>query len=117
MADTPEPAAAVLDLPAAAANGRDLDALAGWFASGDRNQIPAHPALAGQVARNSEQIFIFVPGLTATALGSARDACVTGPRRQMTGARRDGTAVPMAGVIIFGSRDVALPGLVVALHE
>jgi hypothetical protein len=35
----------------------------------------------------------------------------------MTGARRDGTAVPMAGVIIFGSRDVALPGLVVALHE
>jgi hypothetical protein len=97
MADTPETAAAVLDLHAAAANGRDLDALAGWFASGDRNQIPAHPALAGHVARNSEQIFIFVPGLTATALRSARDACVTGPRRQMTGARRDGTAVPMAG--------------------
>src|SRR5215472_9329383 len=71
MADTPGPGAALLDRPAAVAHGDDLDALAGCFAPGDRQQAPAHPgqgaAGAGQARRSWAQIVTVVPGLAATA--------------------------------------------------
>src|SRR5262249_20351025 len=94
---------------AAAANGHDLDALVGYFASGYVNETPAHPAQGftgrDQVRRNWEQIFAVMPGLTATVLRSCCQGEVVWSEGQMTGTRGDGTTFQMAGVIIFGVRD------------
>lgn len=109
MGDTPEPGAALLDRLAAAANDHDLDALEGCFASGYRNETPAHPAQGftgrGQVRRNWEQIFAFVPDITARVLRSCCQADVVWSEWEMTGTRGDGAAVQMAGVIVFGVQD------------
>ena len=108
MGDTPEPGQALLDRLAAAANGRDLDALVGCFAPDYRNETPAHPAQGftgpGQVRRNWEQVFAVMPDLTATVLRSCCDGEVVWSEWQMTGTRPDGAAMQMAGVIIFGVR-------------
>ena len=108
MGDTLEPGQALLDRLAAAANGRDLDALVGCFAPDYRNETPAHPAQGftgrGQVRRNWEQVFAVMPDLTATVLRSCCDGEVVWSEWQMTGTRPDGAAMQMAGVIIFGVR-------------
>ena len=109
MDDTPEPGAALLDRLAAAAGRHDLDALVGCFAPDYRNETPAHPAQGftgrDQVRRNWEQIFAFIPDITARVLRSCRDANVVWSEWDMTGTRRDGAAAHMAGVIVFGVRD------------
>ena len=109
MDDTPEPGAALLDRLAAAASRHDLDALVGCFAPDYRNETPAHPAQGftgrDQVRRNWEQIFAFIPDITARVLRSCRDANVVWSEWDMTGTRRDGAAAHMAGVIVFGMRD------------
>jgi ketosteroid isomerase-like protein len=106
MDDTPEPGAALLDRLVAVTNGRDLDALVSCFAPDYRNETPAHPARGftgrGQVRRNWEQIFMFLPDITARVLRSACDGEVVWSEWEMTGNRADGTAQQMAGVIIFG---------------
>ena len=92
-----------------AVNGHDLDALEGCFAPDYRNQTPAHPAQGftgrDQVRRNWEQIFTFVPDITARVLRCALDGDVVWSEWEMTGTRRDGTAHQMAGVILFGVHD------------
>ena len=110
MDDTPPlPGGAVLNRLAAATSARDLDALVGCFAADYRNETPAHPARGftghGQVRRNWEQIFTFVPDITARVLRSACDGEVVWSEWEMTGTRADGTAQQLAGVIIFGVRD------------
>ena len=109
MDDTPEPGAALLDRLAAAASRHDLDALVGCFAPDYRNETPAHPAQGftgrDQVRRTWEQIFAFIPDITARVLRSCRDANVVWSEWDMTGTRRDGAAAHMAGVIVFGMRD------------
>ena len=108
MTDTPEPGAALLERLAGAANGHDLDALAGCFALGYRNETPAHPAQGftgrDQVRRNWEQIFAMMPDLTATVLRSCCQGEVVWSEWQMTGTRPDGGTLQMAGVILFGVR-------------
>ena len=100
--------ASLLERLAAAANGHDLDALAGCFAADYRNETPAHPdqGFTGrdQVRRNWEQIFAAVPDLTATVLRSCGDEVVWS-EWEMTGTRPDGVTLKMAGVIIFGVGD------------
>ena len=109
MGDTPEPGAALLDRLVTAASRRDLDALAGCFAPGYRNETPAHPAQGftgrDQVRRNWEQIFAVMPDMTATVLRSACDGDVVWSEWHMAGTRPDGAALQMAGVVIFGVRD------------
>src|SRR4029078_3561156 len=65
-------AAAVLARLERAANAHDVDALVACFAPGYRNDTPVHPerSFTGreQVRRNWEQIFSFIPDLSATVL-------------------------------------------------
>src|SRR5215469_15949116 len=109
MGDTPEPGAALLDRLAAATNAHDIDALEGCFASGYRNETPAHPAQGftgrGQVRRNWEQIFAVMPDIKARVLRSCCQGEVVWSEWEMTGTGPDGTAVQMAGVIVFGVHD------------
>jgi ketosteroid isomerase-like protein len=109
MGDLPEPGEVLLERLAGAVNGHDLDALEGCFAPGYRNETPAHPAQGftgrDQVRRNWQQIFTFVPDITARLLRCAQDGDVMWSEWEMSGTRRDGTAHQMAGVILFGVRE------------
>jgi ketosteroid isomerase-like protein len=109
MGNTPEPGKALLERLAAAVDRHDLDALEDCFAPGYRNETPAHPAQGftgrEQVRQNWEQIFTFVPDITAKALRCHCEGDVVWSEWEMTGTRRDGTAHQMAGVILFGVRD------------
>ena len=108
MGDTREPGAALLDRLVTAASGHDLDALAGCFAPGYRNETPAHPAQGftgrDQVRRNWEQIFAVMPDITVQVLRSACHGGVVWSEWDMAGTRPDGAAMQMAGVVIFGVR-------------
>ena len=114
MGNLPEPGEALLERLAGAVDRHDLDAVEGCFAPGYRNETPAHPAQGftgrDQVRRNWEQIFAFVPDITARVLRRARDGDVVWSEWEMTGTRRDGTAHQMAGVIVFGVRDGQFAG-------
>ena len=109
MGNLPEPGEALLEQLAGAVSRHDVDAVEGCFASGYRNQTPAHPAQGftgrDQVRRNWEQIFAFVPDVTARVLRCACDGDVVWSEWEMAGTRRDGAAHQMAGVIVFGVRD------------
>ena len=92
MGTIPEPGGALLDRLAAAVNSHDLDALEDCFAPGYRNQTPAHPAQGftgrGQVRRNWEQIFTFVPDITARVLRRRGDLVGVGDDRHPPGRYR-----------------------------
>jgi hypothetical protein len=92
-----------------ATNDHDLEALVGCFAEDYENQTPAHPARGfagrGQVRRNWEQIFAFVPDLRAKLTRSAVDGDTIWSEWEMTGTRRDKSAHLMRGVVIFGVRE------------
>jgi len=109
LEDGPVTGAALVERLAAAANGHDLDALAGCFAPDYRNETPAHPAQGftgrDQVRRNWEQFFAVMPDLTATVLRSCGRGEVVWSEWEMTGTRPDGATLQMAGVIIFGIGD------------
>ena len=109
MGDSDFSGAALLERLAGAVNSHDLDALADCFAPGYRNQTPAHPAQGftgrAQVRRNWEQIFAFVPDITARVLRSCADGDVVWSEWEMTGTRHDHSVHQMAGVIVFGVRD------------
>ena len=106
MGDMPEPGAALLDRLAGAVCRHDLDALESCFAPGYRNETPAHPAQGftgrSQARRNWEQIFAFVPDITARVLRWCCDGEMVWSEWEMSGTRRDGTAHQMAGVVLFG---------------
>ena len=108
MGNLTAPGEALLGQLATAVNGHDIEALEGCFAAGYRNQTPAHPAQGftgrAQVRRNWEQIFTFVPDITARVLRSCADGEVVWSEWEMTGTRRDNTMHQMAGVIVFGVR-------------
>ena len=106
MSNVPELGAALLERLAGAVNRHDLDAVEGCVTTGYRNETPAHPAQRftgrGQVRRNWEQIFTFVPDITARVLRHCCDGELVWSEWEMTGTRRDGTAHQMAGVVLFG---------------
>jgi ketosteroid isomerase-like protein len=92
-----------------AVNDHDLYALGACFAEDYENETPAHPARGfrgrGQVRRNWEQMFAFVPDLRAEVKATAIDGDTAWSEWEMTGTRRDGSAHHMRGVVIFGVRD------------
>jgi ketosteroid isomerase-like protein len=89
-----------------ATNAHDLNALVACFAEDYRNDTPAHPerSFTGreQVRRNWEQIFAFIPDLTASLLRSAVHGDEVWSEWEHRGTRRDGSAHMMRGVVIFG---------------
>lgn len=89
-----------------ATNARDLEAVVGCFTAAYRNETPAHPARgfvgAAQVRTNWQQIFTFVPDLTARVLAKAVNGDVVWSEWEMSGTRLDGTPHHLRGVIIFG---------------
>jgi ketosteroid isomerase-like protein len=103
-----EPGGALLERLARAVNSHDLDALESCFAQDYRNETPAHPAQGfagrGQVRRNWEQIFAFVPDITARLLRGCGEGVVIWSEWEMSGTCPDGTTHQMAGVVIFGVR-------------
>jgi ketosteroid isomerase-like protein len=100
---------ATIDRLVAATNQHDLGDLAMCFAEDYANETPAHPARnfrgRAQVRRNWEQIFGFVPDITATVVRSAVDDDVVWTEWEMSGTRRDGSTHDMRGVIVFGVVD------------
>jgi ketosteroid isomerase-like protein len=106
----------VLDGPAGlvhrlteAINARDLEAMVACFAPDYRNETPVHPSRGftgrDQVRRNWEQIFAFIPDLTAEILRLAVHDDVVWTEMEHRGTRRDGSPHLMRGVAIFGVRD------------
>jgi ketosteroid isomerase-like protein len=99
----------MLDRLLQGANAHDVEALVACFAEEYENQTPAHPARSfrgrGQVRRNWEQIFAFVPDLRVAVSRSAVDGDVLWTEWEMHGTRRDGSAHEMRGVVVFGVRD------------
>jgi ketosteroid isomerase-like protein len=91
----------------APACAHDVDGIVSCFAEDYRNETPAHPAhgFVGceQVRRNWEQIFAFVPDVTARLLASSVDGDTIWTEWEHSGTRADGSAHVMRGVIIFGS--------------
>jgi len=108
MEDTPEAGQAMLERLAAVAGRHDLDALVECFADDYRNESPVHPAQGftgrAQVRHNWEFIFTAVPDITARVLRSCSSGDAVWSEWEMTGTRPDGTAMQMAGVVIFGVR-------------
>jgi ketosteroid isomerase-like protein len=99
-------AAGVLARLERATNAHDVNALVACFAPDYRNDTPAHPerSFTGreQVRRNWEQIFAFIPDLTATVLRSAVHGDEAWSEWEHRGTRRDGSVHMMRGVVIFG---------------
>src|SRR5712672_3991568 len=79
-----------------ATNAHDLNALVACFAPDYRNETPAHPerGFTGreQVRTNWEQIFAFIPDITARVLRSAVNGDEAWSEREHRGTRRDGAA-------------------------
>jgi ketosteroid isomerase-like protein len=92
-----------------ATNAHDLNALVACFAPDYRNDTPAHPerSFTGreQVRRNWEQIFAFIPNITATVLRSVVNGNEVWSEWEHRGTRPDGSAHVMRGVVIFGIGD------------
>lgn len=109
MGDLLKPGEDLLKQLVMATNDHNLGALADCFCADFRNETPARPARGftgrDQVRRNWEQIFTFVPDITARVLRSCCDGDVVWSEWEMTGTRRDGSAHRMAGVIVFGVRN------------
>ena len=92
-----------------ATNDHDLDSLADCFAPDYRNETPVHPARGfqgrDQVRKNWEQIFAFVPDITADVVRSTADGDTIWSEWEMRGTRPDGSPHLMRGVIIFDVHD------------
>jgi ketosteroid isomerase-like protein len=99
-------AAVVLARLERAANAHDVDALVACFAPDYRNDTPVHPerSFTGreQVRRNWEQIFAFIPDLSANVLRSVVNGDEVWSEWEHRGTRRDGSTHMMRGVVIFG---------------
>ena len=97
---------AMLDRLLDATNQHDLDALVDCFTPEYRNEAPAHPSRGfvgrDQVRRNWEQIFAFVPDVSASIARRAMEGETVWSEWEMRGTRRDGSPHLMRGVIVFG---------------
>jgi ketosteroid isomerase-like protein len=102
-------AAEMVERLLSATNEHDLDGVEACFTEDYENETPAHPGRSfrgrGQVRRNWEQIFAFVPDLQADVLARAIDGETAWTEWEMTGTRRDGTPHHMRGVIVFDVRE------------
>ena len=100
---------AMVDRLVQATNDHDLEGLVACFAEDYANVTPVHPGRSfrgrAQVRQNWEQIFAFVPDLTAKVTSSTIAGETAWTEWEMIGTRRDGTAHQMRGVILFGVRD------------
>src|ERR1700712_373724 len=89
------PAKAVLDRLCAATNAHNLDDVVACFAEDYRNETPVHPARGfvgrEQVRRNWQQIFAFVPDVTATVLACSVDGESVWSEWEHSGTRADGS--------------------------
>src|SRR6185312_3882075 len=107
-----EQAAAVVDRLVRATNDHDLDTLVSCFAEGYVNETPAHPSRGfvgrEQVRRNWEQIFTFVPDLSAEVTASAFEVSTAWTEWSMQGTRLDGSVHQMAGIVLFKVADGAI---------
>jgi ketosteroid isomerase-like protein len=94
---------------ARAINAHDLEAMVACFAPDYRNETPVHPSRGftgrDQVQQNWEQIFAFVPDLTAELVRLTVHDDVVWTEWEHRGTRRDGSPHLMRGVAIFGVRD------------
>jgi ketosteroid isomerase-like protein len=108
MTDT-EPPTALIQRLLAATNAHDVEAVVACFSTSYRNETPAHPARSfdgpDQVRRNWEQIFAFVPDLTADVLRVAVDGDTVWSEWEHRGTRADGSAHLLRGVVILGVTD------------
>jgi ketosteroid isomerase-like protein len=106
--DPTEPAELVQRL-ARSTNEHDLEALVACFAPGYRNETPAHPSRGfvgrDQVRRNWEQIFAFVPDLSAELLTFAVSGDTVWSEWEHRGTRCDGSPHLMRGVVILRVSD------------
>jgi hypothetical protein len=91
---------------AQATNDHDIEALVACFASGYRNETPAHPERGftgrDQVRANWSQIFAAIPDLSCEVLGYVVEGERVWSEWEHRGTRPDGTPHLMRGVIIFG---------------
>jgi ketosteroid isomerase-like protein len=101
--------AAFLDRLEAATNAHDVEAIVGCFTTDYENVAPAHPARnftgRGQVRKNWQHIFDFVPDITVRVLARTGDDREVWSEWEMSGTRRDGTPHLLRGVIVFSLRD------------
>jgi ketosteroid isomerase-like protein len=92
-----------------ATNAHDLEGLVDCFAEDYRNETPVHPSRGftgqQQVRKNWEQIFSFVPDISARVVRQVVSGDTVWSEWEMSGTRRDGSAHVMRGVILFGVRD------------
>jgi ketosteroid isomerase-like protein len=111
MTSDPDEPTALIQRLARATNAHDLDALVGCFAPDYRNETPAHPSRGftgrDQVRRNWEQIFAFVPDLTAELVRFTVTGDTVWSEWEHRGTRRDGSTHLMRGMAIFGVRDAS----------
>jgi ketosteroid isomerase-like protein len=109
MSDVREGPAGLVHRLAGAINAHDLEAMVACFAPDYRNETPVHPSRGfigrDQVRRNWEQIFAFIPDLTAELVRLAEHDDVVWSEWEHRGTRRDGSPHLMRGVAIFGVRD------------
>jgi ketosteroid isomerase-like protein len=109
MSDVLEGPAGLVHRLAEATNAHDLEGLVACFAPDYRNETPVHPSRnftgRDQVRRNWEQIFAFIPDLTAELVRLTVDDDVVWSEWEHRGTRRDGSPHLMRGVAIFGVRD------------
>ena len=93
----------------AVTNAHDIDAIVACFASDYRNETPAHPArnFVGneQVRRNWTKILAAIPDVSTEILASAASGNMVWTEWEHRGARPDGTAHLMRGVVVFGISD------------
>jgi ketosteroid isomerase-like protein len=93
----------------AAANAHDIDAFVECMAEDYESEQPAHPdrAFRGreQVRANWTEVFAGVPDFRADLVRTAADGDTVWTEWRWNGTHSDGTALDMAGVIVFGVRD------------
>ena len=91
-----------------AINRHDLEAFVACFADDFRSEQPAHPDRAfvgsAQVRTNWATFFAGVPDLAAELLRAAEQGDTVWAEWRWWGTRRDGTAVEMRGVTVYGVR-------------
>jgi limonene-1,2-epoxide hydrolase len=91
-----------------AINAHDVDAFVDCLHEDYDSEQPAHPDRAfrgsAQVRANWTEIFAGVPDFRAELLRTAADGDVVWSEWRWRGTRGDGTALDMAGVIVFGVR-------------
>jgi len=96
----------LLDQLRQAVNAHDLDGIVACFASDYRNETPAHPSRGfegrDQVRANWSRILSGMPDVVATVNRKVVDADVVWSEWEISGARPDGAAQALRGVMILG---------------